>query len=77
MCHRGYGAGDLEYFEREEEEVRTIEDPRGIIYRNHDAREYSYKCRRRNEQKWNGICRKALTLSLLFFIMACLVGWSL
>ena len=77
MCHRGYDAGDLEHFRREEEEVRTIEDSRGLIYRNHDAREYSYKCRRRNEQKWNGICRKALTLSLLFFIMACLVGWSL
>ena len=57
--------------------VKYIEDSRSLLERNRDAREYSYKCRRRNEQKWNGICRKALTLSLLFFIMACLVGWSL
>ena len=57
--------------------MKTIEDTRLLVYRNHDAREYSYKCRRRQEQKWNGICRKALALSLLFLAMTCLVGWSL
>lgn len=54
--------------------MRTIEDSRGLIYRNHDAREYHYKCRRRQTAKWDRICRKVLAISLLLFVMACLVG---
>lgn len=54
--------------------MKTIEDPRNIILRNHDAREYSYKCRRKRESKWDRICRKVLATSLLLLAMACLVG---
>lgn len=54
--------------------MKTIEDTRGLIYRNHEAREYSYKCRRKRESKWDRICRKVLATSLLLLAMACLVG---
>ena len=54
--------------------MKTIEDNRGLIYRNHEAREYSYKCRRKRESKWDRICRKVLAASLLLLAMACLVG---
>ena len=57
--------------------MRTIEDSRGLIYRNHDAREYSYKCRRRQSAKWDRIARSCLSMSLLFMAVVLLVGWSL
>lgn len=54
--------------------VKYIEDNRSMLERNRDAREYSYKCRRERESKWDWICRKVLAISLLLFVMACLVG---
>lgn len=57
--------------------MRTIEDSRGLIYRNHDAREYHYKCRRRQTAKWDRIARNCLSVSLLFMAVVLLVGWSL
>lgn len=57
--------------------MRTIEDSRGLIYRNHDAREYHYKCRRRQTAKWDRIARNCLAASLLFMAVVLLVGWSL
>lgn len=57
--------------------MKTIEDTRGMIYRNHDAREYSYKCRRRQTAKWDRIARNFLSMSLLFMSVVLLVGWSL
>ena len=57
--------------------MKTIEDTRNIILRNHDAREYSYKCRRRQTEKWNRISRNCLAVPLLFLAVVLLVGWSL
>lgn len=54
--------------------MKTIEDGRNLIMRNHDAREYRYSCRRRNEARWNRICWRMLAVSFLFLAMACLVG---
>ena len=57
--------------------MKTIEDARSLIYRNHDAREYHYKCRRRQTAKWDRIARNCLSVSLLFMAAVLLVGWSL
>lgn len=57
--------------------MKTIEDSRNLIMRNHDAREYSYKCRRRQTEKWDRIARNCLAVSLLFMAVVLLVGWSL
>lgn len=54
--------------------MKTIEDGRNLIMRNHDAREYHYSCRRRNEAKWNRICWRMLAVSFLFLAMTLLVG---
>lgn len=57
--------------------MKTIEDSRNLIMRNHDAREYSYKCRRRAEARLNHICRSVLASSLLLLAMSLLVGAAL
>lgn len=54
--------------------MKTIEDGRNLIMRNHDAREYQYSCRRRNEARWNKICWRMLAVSFLFLAMTLLVG---
>ena len=56
--------------------MKYIEDTRSLLERNHDAREYSYKCWRENTAKWYRITGKALTLSLAVFVFALLVGWA-
>ena len=56
--------------------MKTIEDGRNLIMRNHDAREYSYKCRRENTAKWYRITGKALTVAVVLFALALLVGWA-
>ena len=54
--------------------MKTIEDGRNLIMRNHDAREYHYSCRRRNEARWNRTCWRMLAVSFLFLAMTLLVG---
>ena len=56
--------------------MKYIEDNRSLLERNHDAREYSYKCRRENSAKWSQITRKALTVAVAMFALALLVGWA-
>lgn len=56
--------------------VKYIEDSRSLLERNRDAREYSYKARRENTAKWYRITGKALTVAVVVFALALLVGWS-
>lgn len=56
--------------------VKYIEDNRSMLERNRDAREYSYKLRRENTAKWYRITGKALTVAVVLFALALLVGWS-
>ena len=54
--------------------VKYIEDRRSLLERNRDAREYSYKCRRKNSAEWYRITGKALTVAVVMFALALLVG---
>lgn len=56
--------------------MNYIEDSRSLLERNHDAREYSYKARRENTAKWYRITGKALTVAVVLFVLALLIGWS-
>ena len=56
--------------------VKYIEDNRSLLERNRDAREYSYKARRENTAKWYRITCKALTVAVVMFSLALLVGWA-
>lgn len=56
--------------------VKYIEDSRSLLERNRDAREYSYKARRENTATWSRITGKALTVAVVLFALALLVGWS-
>ena len=56
--------------------MKYIEDSRSILERNRDAREYSYKARRENTAKWYQITGKALTVAVVVFALALLVGWA-
>ena len=56
--------------------MKYIEDSRSLLERNHDAREYSYKCRRKNSAEWSQITCKALTVAVAMFVLALLVGWA-
>lgn len=56
--------------------MNYIEDNRSMLERNRDAREYRYKCRRENTAKWYQITGKALTVALVVFVLALLVGWA-
>lgn len=56
--------------------VKYIEDSRSLLERNRDAREYSYKARRENTAKWYRITGKALTVAVVLFALALLVGWA-
>lgn len=54
--------------------MNYTEDSRSILERNRDAREYSYKARRENTAKWYRITGKALTVAVVLFALALLVG---
>lgn len=56
--------------------MKYIEDSRSLLERNRDAREYSYKARRENTAKWSRITGKALTVAVVMFALALLVGWT-
>lgn len=56
--------------------MKTMEDSRSLLERNRDAREYSYKARRENTAKWYRITGKALTVAVVVFALALLLGWS-
>lgn len=56
--------------------MKYIEDNRSLLERNRDAREYSYKARRENTATWSRITGKALTVAVVVFALALLVGWS-
>ena len=56
--------------------MKYIDDSRSLLERNRDAREYSYKARRENTAKWYRITGKALTLAVVVFALALLVGWA-
>ena len=56
--------------------MKYIEDSRSLLERNRDAREYSYKARRENTAKWYRITGKALTVAVVVFVLALLVGWA-
>ena len=56
--------------------VKYIEDNRSMLERNRDAREYSYKARRENTATWSRITGKALTVAVVLFALALLVGWA-
>lgn len=56
--------------------MNYIEDSRSLLERNRDAREYSYKLRRENKAKWYRITGKALSVAVLVFALALLVGWA-
>lgn len=56
--------------------MKYIDDSRSILERNRDAREYSYKCRRKNSAEWYRITGKALTVAVVMFALALLVGWT-
>lgn len=56
--------------------MNYIEDNRSLLDRNRDAREYSYKARRENTAKWYRITGKALTVAVVVFALALLVGWA-
>ena len=54
--------------------MKTMEDSRSLLERNRDAREYSYKARRENTATWSRITGKALTASVILFVLALLMG---
>ena len=56
--------------------MKTMEDSRSLLERNRDAREYSYKARRENTATWSRITGKALTVAVVLFALALLVGWA-
>ena len=56
--------------------VKYIEDNRSMLERNRDAREYSYKARRENTATWSRITGKALTVAVVVFALALLLGWA-
>ena len=56
--------------------MKYIEDNRSLLERNRDAREYSYKVRRENTETWSRIAGKALTVAVVLFALALLVGWA-
>ena len=56
--------------------MKYIDDSRSLLERNRDAREYSYKARRENTSKWYRITGKALTVAVVVFALALLVGWA-
>ena len=56
--------------------MNYIEDSRSLLERNRDAREYSYKCRRKNSAEWYRITGKTLTVAVVMFALALLVGWT-
>ena len=56
--------------------MNYIEDSRCLLERNRDAREYSYKARRENTEKWYRITGKALAVAVVMFALALLVGWT-
>lgn len=56
--------------------MNYIEDNRSLLERNRDAREYSYKARRENTATWSRITGKALTVAVVLFALALLVGWA-
>lgn len=56
--------------------MNYIEDNRSLLERNRDAREYSYKARRENTAKWYRNTGKALTVAVVVFALALLVGWA-
>ena len=56
--------------------MNYIEDNRSLLERNRDAREYSYKVRRENTAKWYRITAKTLTVAVVVFALALLVGWA-
>ena len=56
--------------------VKYIEDSRSLLERNRDAREYSYKARRENTATWSRITGKALTVAVVVFALALLLGWA-
>ena len=56
--------------------MNYIGDSRSLLERNRDAREYSYKARRENTAKWYRITGKALTVAVVVFALALLVGWA-
>lgn len=54
--------------------MKYIDDSRSLLERNRDAREYSYKARRENTATWYRITGKALTVAVVLFALALLVG---
>lgn len=56
--------------------MKYIDDSRSLLERNRDAREYSYKARRKNAAKWHRITGKALSVAVVLFALSLLVGWS-
>ena len=56
--------------------MNYIEDSRSLLERNRDAREYSYKAHRENTETWSRITGKALTVAVVLFALALLVGWA-
>lgn len=56
--------------------MNYMEDNRSLLERNRDAREYSYKARRENTATWSRITGKALTVAVVVFALALLVGWA-
>ena len=56
--------------------MNYIDDNRSMLERNRDAREYSYKARRENTAKWYRITGKALTVAVVVFALALLLGWA-
>lgn len=57
--------------------MKYIDDRRSMLERNRDAREYSYKARRENTATWYRITGKALTVAVVVFALALLVGWAI
>lgn len=56
--------------------MKYIDDSRSLLERNRDAREYSYKARRENTATWSRITGKALTVAVVVFALALLLGWA-
>ena len=54
--------------------MKYIDDNRSMLERNRDAREYSYKARRENTATWDRITGKALTVAVVLFALALLLG---
>ena len=56
--------------------MKYIDDRRSLLERNRDAREYSYKTRRENTEKWYRVTAKVLTVAVVVFALSLLVGWA-